>query len=183
MTRPITTLLPTPLAAPPPWMPPTTTTSSGQGTGAVPVVPATQQQPVDLTQITGVVDLRFSYQSLGTSLSEVQMYRPVADGSSTVGAQLQVPLISRGFLAGMTFSGSETHTGGLATFTVYLNDVAGPSIDWLGSGRTEIEKFEPNQYPFTSGTKLDVRVTTNASFAPTTADVEVIVYVIFTAET
>lgn len=174
-----TSLLAPPLANPPPWMTGTPTTASG-GTAQTPTVQAPIVLP-NLTSISGVVDMRFSMQDLSASQASFQMYRPVSDASSTIGAQIAVPLISRGMVAGISAASPDSITGGSAQFTVFLNDTSGPSMTW-GTGTSETQVLPANLYPFDAGDEIDVRVSTTSSFAPT-CHVEVIVYIIYAAET
>lgn len=171
---------------PAPWQDPTRAT----GTAPPQSSPQTQQQAPTTESIqqvlrnsgfSGLAQFRFSIQNLGANVSATKLYRPVANASSVVGSQLSVPLPARGSVVGLTVSSSATLTGGTATFTIHINDSSTSGVEW-STGTTTFEAFSPEQYPFSQGDILDCKVTT-ANFSPTSADVEVTVYVVFTAET
>lgn len=132
--------------------------------------------------LSGPGELHFTYLNLPASTSSTKLYRILADGSSVVGSQLSVPMPSRGNVAALTLASSAAITAGAATFAIWIEGaVTTAELEWT-TGTTKVVGFTANQYTFKAGDSLDVRVTTS-NFAPTTADIEVTAYVIFTAET
>lgn len=112
----------------------------------------------------------FGEDNLAASLTNSQLYRNVQ------GIQFQTPIVTShsGDIVGLTVASSEARTAGTATFEIYKNGT--------GIGLTVVLDATNPQYvaasqaaaldTFVSGDRLDVRVTTDGSWAPTTADVE-----------
>ena len=112
----------------------------------------------------------FGEDNLAASLTDSQLYRNVQ------GVALQVPVVvsHSGDIIGVTVASSEARTAGTATFEVFKNGT--------GTGLSVVLDGTDTQYAaaaqatgldtFASGDRLDVRVTTDGSWAPTTADVE-----------
>ena len=112
----------------------------------------------------------FGENDLAASLTDSQLYRNVQ------GTQLQIPIVvaHAGDVVGITVASSEARTAGTATFEVF--------IDGTGTGLTTVLNGTDTQYAsntqapgsdsFVADNRLDVRVTTDGSWAPTTADVE-----------
>lgn len=117
----------------------------------------------------------FGEDNLAASLTNSQLYRNVQ------GIEAQIPLVMshEGAIVGLAVASSEARTAGTATFEVYKNGAA--------TGLTAVLDATDTQYAsstqaasldtFVAGDRLDVRVTTDGSWAPTTADVEAVVSV------
>ncbi len=112
----------------------------------------------------------FGENNLAASLTNSQLYRQVQ------GDQIQLPVVVSfdGSVVGISVAASEARTAGTATFEVFINDVA--------TGLTVVLNVTNTQYfyssqalgldTFVAGDRIDVRVTTDASWAPVTSDVE-----------
>lgn len=126
----------------------------------------------------GVIPIRFSIGNLQGTATE-QMFRVIAvDGSSAQGAAIGVPLISRGSIVAMTCASDVTRTSGAARFQSSISGSASAVLEW-DTGTFEQETFDSGTYPFAIGDLLTMNVTTQG-FAPTGANVEVVVYVVQT---
>lgn len=113
----------------------------------------------------------FGEDNLAASLTDSQLYRTIQ------GVQLQIPTVTThaGSIIGISVASSEARTAGTATFEVFKNGI--------GTGLTTVLDATDTQYAFgvqaegvdtfAAGDRIDVRVTTDGSWAPTTADVEV----------
>lgn len=121
-----------------------------------------------LTQIEG-----FGEDNLAASLTDSQLYRNIQG----VEAQIPVVMVRPGSIIGISVASSEARTAGTATFEVFK--------DGTGTGLTTVLNATDTQYAsttqaesldtFVAGARLDARVTTDGSWAPTTADVEVVI--------
>jgi hypothetical protein len=117
----------------------------------------------------------FGEDNLAASLTNSQLYRVVQ------GVQSQIPVVAShaGAVIGLSVASSEARTAGTATFEVYLDGVA--------TGLQAVLDATDTQYayavqggtadPYDAGAQLDVRVTTDGSWTPTTADVEAAIIV------
>jgi hypothetical protein len=130
----------------------------------------------------GVLDLQFGYQNLAASLAASQAYRTIP-GVTTTSVQQGVQMLYRGSVVAIALRANAAKTAGSAVFAVYLAaQPSGAQLSWTTGQSLMYTTFTPGTYPFTGGEELDVRVTTDVSFLPTTVDLEVIVYVTFDAE-
>jgi hypothetical protein len=117
----------------------------------------------------------FGEDNLAASLTNSQLYRVVQ------GVQSQIPVVAShdGSIVGLSVASSEARTAGTATFEVYLDGVA--------TGLQAVLDATDTQYAygvqggtadlFVAGARIDVRVTTDGSWTPTTADVEATVII------
>jgi hypothetical protein len=142
---------------------------------------AAAQQITEIPQ--GIVPVEFGIVNVAASLAASQLYR-VIPGSSVVAAQIGVLLPFRGSVVAMTLLGTENKTAGEATFVVYLDGAAtSAELDWATGGPSDSATFAPGDIAFDRGEVLDIRLTTDGAFTPTTADVEVIAYLAQTQST
>lgn len=75
-------------------------------------------------------------------------------------------------------------TAGTATFIVYINGAATTAdLEWTTGETHDLATFLAGEHPFDRGDTVDIRVTTDGSFAPTTVDAEVIAYLAQTQST
>lgn len=112
----------------------------------------------------------FGEDNLAAALTDSQLYRQI----QTVQAQIPVTATHAGSVIGVSVASSEARTAGTATFEVFKNGT--------GTGLTCILNGTDTQYAsavqatgvdtFVAGDRLDVRVSTDGSWTPTTADVE-----------
>ncbi len=119
----------------------------------------------------------FTEDNLAASLTDSQLYRDV----QSVDIQIPVVMSHSGHIVGVSVAASEVRTAGTATFEVFKNTVA--------TGLTTVLDGTDTQYAsstqatsldtFVADDRLDIRVTTDGSWAPTTADVEAAITVQF----
>lgn len=155
--------------------PPVGATGSGsQSSGGTSQAP----QPTSVEIVKSIVDTTFSLVNVAASLPSSQMYRVLAASGVTQATQLSVVTAYRGSILALALSATENKTGGTATFQVFINGVAvsGATLTWVDSTSSNQVSFRAGTYPFSAGDKIDVRITTSAGFTPTTADVEVMLY-------
>lgn len=129
-----------------------------------------------LCQING-----FSYTQLAASQTALQLQRPAFAGALETGIAVPVVMDRAGSIVGISVAGDITRTAGTATFEVYKNGT--------GVGLTCVLNGTDTQYAygvqaggtdtFVAGDRLGVRVTTDASWAPTTMNVDAQVTVQF----
>lgn len=121
-------------------------------------------------QITG-----FGEDNLAASLTDSQLYRNVQG----VEAQIPVVMDRAGDILGIAVASSEARTGGTATFEVYKNGVATGLTVTLDGTNTQYNSATQaaGTDSYVAGDRLDVRVTTDGTWAPTTADVEAVIIV------
>jgi len=112
----------------------------------------------------------FGEDNLAASLTNSQLFRNVQG----IEAQIPVVVTRAGAIVGLAVAASEVRTAGTATFEVFLNGVA--------TGLTAVLDATDTQYafatqadtadPFVAGDRIDIRVTTDGTWAPTTVDVD-----------
>lgn len=112
----------------------------------------------------------FGEDNLSASLTNAQLYRNVQG----VEVQLPVTMARGGSIVGVAVAASATRSAGTATFEVFKNGSA--------TGLTCVLNGTDTQYAsasqgvdldtFVAGDRLDIRVTTDASWSPTTSEVE-----------
>jgi hypothetical protein len=128
--------------------------------------------------------VQFSIVDLAASLTASKLYRAVA-GSSVVGRQVPHRAVFRGYIAGMSLSADASKSAGVATFEPYVEDVAqgmDAQLAWTTGVDGQVATFEANKFGFSSDDRVDVRVTTDGSFTPTTVDVLVDLYLVASNE-
>lgn len=153
--------------------------SSATAAASVPA-PAPVSEPKTSTGLapSGVLGFQFGTLNLGASQTALALYRAwPGSGATLIQAGVLQPY--RGHVLAMMLRASASISAGQASFEVYLEAVAsGAVLTWTSSNR-EMVSFAPDTYTFEARNELDVRVTTDSSFAPTSADVELIVVVSF----
>lgn len=85
-----------------------------------------------------------------------------------------------GIITGISVSGSAARTAGTATFTVFKNAVATAVTLVIDGTNTQFNATTGGSVAFVAGDILDVRVTTNGTWAPTTAEWAAWIQVSFT---
>ncbi len=166
----------------PSWRP---STEQGDGGGEPVTVrrstPREFDTAVDIATASGVFAIPFSAVDLGTGLTASRLYRPIA-GASVVAAQVPFVPAFRGYVGALSLSATVAKSAGTATFEVYIADQAtGAKLTWSNVA-TESTTFQKARYGFSPGQSIDIRVTTDGSFAPTTVDVLVEAWLIATSE-
>jgi hypothetical protein len=122
----------------------------------------------------GLVAYPFTAIDLAASLTNVQLNRSV-DGEAR---QLSVSPPFRGSIVGISFRSTGSKTAGTATWTVFKDGVTtGATLTWEDAMASNYTSFPRGTYPFSAGNSLDIRITTNGSYAPLTNDVIVDLYV------
>lgn len=139
-------------------------------TGATPVA----QQTVSLPK--GILPIEFSLVDVGGTVTDSQLYRILGGSGGAIAVQLSYTVPFRGSIVAMSLAATTAKTAGTASFAAFRQGVdTGASLVWATSADSGFQGFQVGQYPFAAGDPLDIRVTT-ASFTPTTADVEVFLY-------
>lgn len=119
---------------------------------------------------------------MNAATTNVQMARAIAEAGGTSTPELvPVVVVRAGSITGISVALSEARTAETATFEVFKNGVA--------TGLTVVIDGTNTQYTFATqaagtdtfvaGDRLDVRVTTHASFTPTSSDAEAVIEVAY----
>ncbi len=112
----------------------------------------------------------FGEDDLAASLTDSQLYRNVQG----VATQIPVVMSQEGSIIGISVAASATRSAGTATFEVFKNGT-GTGLTTVLDG-TDTQYASSAQAPsldtFAAGDLLDIRVTTDGSWAPTTLEVE-----------
>ncbi len=120
----------------------------------------------------GVVCHIFSLSALAASQSALQASRDIG--------QFGVQMPFRGSILGLGFSSSLAKTDGTATFEVFVDaEATGARLDWDTGASMDIENWADGTYPFTPSEVADIRATTDDSFLPVTANIELMLYVTY----
>jgi len=83
----------------------------------------------------------------------------------------------RGSIIATAVSGSANKTAGTASFDFFINGVnSGASCLLPDSTKYAYARFNKGQYGWSTGSYVDIRVTTDGSYAPATLDFEVVCY-------
>lgn len=133
----------------------------------------------DLSKIrpSGIVPYIFGFQNLGASAAATQLYRAFPGAAATF-VQIGVMPLFRGQIIGLGLGANAAKTAGEATFEAYVAaEASGASMSWTTGKTHEVAAFNARDFGFRATDTLDVRVTTDAAFAPTTVDLELILYI------
>ncbi len=132
---------------------------------------------------SGILPYVFGAIDLAASLTASKLYVAVPGSASVAGRQLSRPALFAGEIVAIELSADAAKSAGSGTFAVYVEDVAsGAELDWTTGNQRQVATFGRGLHTFAAGAALDVRVTTDASFAPAgSLDVLVTVYVAQTA--
>jgi hypothetical protein len=123
------------------------------------------------------VGYQFGIQNLGASASATRLYRAYPGAALTTVQRGFRPLF-RGWVVGMELNANAAKTAGTAEFEAYVDGAASDAtLIWSTGSSWAIGSFAPGQREFAAHAELDVRVTTDSAFQPTTADLELILYV------
>jgi hypothetical protein len=157
--------------------------AGGGSSGGVDTSTPTQDAPsvspsIAPIAVSGVVPFIFGYQNLAASLSAAKLYRAIPGAAMTF-AQQGISMLNRGSIVGIAVRATAGITAGTATFVPYIEQApSAVQAVWASSNRMSVS-FAPGLATFGPDQELDVRVSTQAGFAPTTTNVELIVYVTF----
>ncbi len=136
----------------------------------------TDDLPTTAEQASGMVSYQFGFANLAASQTALQATRDIAGTQSQVGVRMPYA----GSIIALGYEGNESKTAGTATFVVYIAAEATlATVTWSTNNAGDIITFPASTYPFDPQELVDVRVTTDSSFAPTTVDVDIMVYVAF----
>lgn len=151
--------------------------SAGGGGGAAqsPASSSGLVRAVAVAEASGIFVVTFSITNLAASLSASQLLRE--------GLTLPIEMAFRGYIAALALTSTEAKSAGTASFEVFLEGAAsGAKLDWTTGLTEQVAVFTKNQFGFVADQKLDVRVTTNGSYTPTTADVVLDAYLVASTE-
>jgi hypothetical protein len=118
----------------------------------------------------GILSIPFRYDNIGTEQTNVQMLSPS-------GLATSVTMPFRGSLLALGFSGTAAKSAGVMTVTLFIDGVATTAIATVPSQRYYTAKFNKGSYGWSADSEIDLRITTDGSYAPTTNDWEAIAYV------
>ena len=153
--------------------------SGGAGTPPQITLPSVRSDPVPTTQSAGeladsAVPYTFAFENLAAS---VQGTRPIGTTSATIGARMPYA----GTVTAITYTSNTELTAGSVLFTVYINSVASQATaTWSSLNTGAVVTFNPGQVVFDAEALIYPYATLSA-FTPTTADVEVTIYVSFSS--
>lgn len=126
----------------------------------------------------GIFPIEFSFVNLTGTGGPTQMQRVLAlSGGTPQSTAISFTAPFKGFIVALTLASTAAKSAGSATFNVYREAAAVTNckLTWATNADSAIQTFQLGQFPFSAGDSLDVRFTTS-SFTPTTADVEVFLY-------
>jgi hypothetical protein len=143
-------------------------------TRAVQVLTSKNARPTDIDELEslsynvelgagGMSAIPFRYDNIGTGASGTQMLSPS-------GLATSVTMPYRGSLLAIGLSGT-------AAVTFYIDGTATGAIATVPNQRYYSAKFNKGSYGWGADSEIDLRVTTDGSYAPTTNDWEAIAYV------
>jgi hypothetical protein len=99
------------------------------------------------------------------------------DGNTS---RAEVPTVRAGSVIGIAVYSNEARSAGTATFQVTVDGTAITGHDAVLDGsatQTKCVTIAKNEHTFTAGQRIGIKVTTTADWAPTTADVTVVVLI------
>ena len=150
--------------------------AGGGSSSSGPTVAETQAQ-ASLELPSGIVPFVFGIDNLPISQTNLQLYRALP-GAAVVLAQVGVQPLYRGSIVGLALRANALKTAGTVTLTAFINAVASAAVlTWPSGANKAYATFPVGTYPYAAGDELDVRISTDGSFAPTTADLEALLYV------
>ncbi len=142
---------------------------------AAAVAGVTGPSPTELPSVSGgLVTEAFSLQDVANGLSQSKLYRIIGGSAGVIAAQIPIRPVFRGAVVGITLQSSTAISTGSASIQVFVAGSASLALLW-GAGTYGITTAAPGVHPVAPGDDIDVRITTSG-FSPTTADIEVIVY-------
>ena len=163
----------------PTWKPPSTGGGGGGGGGGS-TTTSTTVTKTKLEQAAGVVAHSFGLFDLAASVTAVQAFRTIS-GSAVTLAQVGIIMPYSGSILGLSYVADTVKTAGSATFTPYVAGTAQlGTLAWTANNSSGVQTFTAGTYVFAAADLVDVRVTTDSSFAGTPS-VELILYVTFDA--
>lgn len=126
----------------------------------------------------GILPIEFSYVNMGASLTNSQLYRVLGGSGGAQATQIGYVAPFKGSVVGMSLVSNAAVTAGTATMKVFKTGVVmtGCELVWT-SGTSDTVTFPLSTYTFAENQLLDIRATTTGSYAPTTNDLEVFLYI------
>ena len=121
----------------------------------------------------GIMAIEFSIVNIAANLTASQMYRILGGSGGAQATQIGFAAPFKGSIVGLTIISTAAKSGGSFVATAYRNGVASSATLTWGSTTSLTRTFQPGTVPFAAGDVLDVRATTNGSYTPTTADIEI----------
>jgi hypothetical protein len=132
-------------------------------------------QPLAGVLPSGIVPYVFGIDNLGAGAAAKRLYRAMP-GSAATFAQIGITAVFAGEVVALGLHANAAKTAGTASVEVYVAGVAlGAILEWPNEDRA-VQVFPRGRHIFAALAQLDVRATTSASYAPTTTDLEVILY-------
>jgi len=115
----------------------------------------------------------FTLANVAASQADLPMHLPTVTSAAAVAAGIgQVPMPRRGRISGISVASAEARTAGTLTVKAGVNATAGTLTAVLNATNTQfVTATRDSGDTFNAGDKISPRVTTDASWAPTTADI------------
>jgi hypothetical protein len=136
-----------------------------------------------VTDVGGVIAVKFGVINLGASQSAALLYTDTP-GSTIQANQVGLVVPFRGSLAAISFKASANKTAGTATFRPYVGGAASSLfVDWVTGADKGYKAIAQSSAIFEAGSEVDVRVTTDGSFTPTTVDVQITLFIVLNPTT
>ena len=132
-----------------------------------------QKTLANLQLPAGLIPIYFGYSNLTGTTTDTKLYRTIG-GATVVAAQIGVVVPFNGSIVAISVVSNEARTAGAPVFTSRVAGTNALSVTW-SSGTSAYAVAGPSDHPVLAGNEIDVRVTTSG-FTPTTADVEVAVF-------
>jgi hypothetical protein len=126
-------------------------------------------QAANLGTASGVVAYTF-YATPTTSQTNIAMTR------AGHAAALSIPMPYKGSVVALALEADTAKTAGAANFTVRKNGTSTSAAFFWANNQRQNTQFSNGQITFARNDYLDVTYTTGSTYAPTTAKVEVTVY-------
>lgn len=141
------------------------------------------QDWADQVSVPPEVLVPFTIQNLAASQTNLQLWYgsvfPASGASGDVAArQLGLTLPWIGSVAAISLTANAAKSAGAAAFEVWVNGVASGAILNWGNNDSDYVTFAREDFTFDEGDVLDIRVTTDGAYAPTTSEVAVALFLL-----
>ena len=157
---------------------PTYRLSGGQETAQSPVGGGSSSvQGVSARLPKGILPIEFSYVNMGATLTDSQLYRVLGGAAGAQATQIGYVAPFKGHIVGLSLVSTAAISAGSATFEIFRSGVdTTAELVWT-SGISDTATFPLSKYTFEPNQVLDIRATTSGTYAPTTNDIELFLYI------
>ena len=137
---------------------------------------------VAVLDVGGAIPITFGVVDLAGTVTASQL-RMVTAGAVTQSDVVGLVIPFRGSLAAISLRSNTNKTTGTAVFTPYVDGVVSSlALTWVDGTSKAYKAIPQSSAIFNAGAEVDIRVTT-VGFAPTTADIQVTVFVVLNPQT